>query len=365
MKTEKYFRDKPYNSLPLLPPKKEVESKAILKKAISANKALANLKGSGKNIPNQSVLINAISLQEAKLSSEIENIVTTNDLLYRAFSSELKNIDVNTKEVLHYQEALWQGYIDMKQTSLLTTNSFITIVNKIKENDGGIRNIPGTRIENKNYQIIYTPPEGVELIRDKLQNLEEFINTDGDDIDHLIKMAIIHYQFEAIHPFPDGNGRTGRIINILYLIQKGVLDIPILYLSKYIIEHKSDYYKLLRCVTEEGDWESWILFMLDAIEKMAFFTQKKIDDIYELMQSTAKDIRKTIPKIYSKDLVEVLYGLPYCKIKFLEEAGLGTRKTVSNYLTQLEKNKVLESVKLGKEKIYINKAFYEILIRNT
>ena len=354
----------PYSSLPLLPPKEEVETKRILKKAISANKALAGLKGSGKNIPNQTVLLNAISLQEAKLSSEIENIVTTNDALYKAFGSESKTIDNNTKEVIHYQDALWQGYTELTKTTLLTTNLFVRLVNTIKENNIGIRKHKGTKIMNQQGKVIYTPPEGEDLIREKLHNLETFMNTDEDEIDYLIKMAIIHYQFEAIHPFADGNGRTGRILNILYLIKKELLDIPVLYLSKYIIEHKSDYYRLLKAVTEDNNWEDWIWYMLDAIEQMAIFTQTKIDSIYKLMTDTGESIKKKLPGLYSKDLVEVLFRLPYSKIKFLEEAGLGSRKTVSGYLSSLEEAGFLKSVKVGKERIFVNQPFYELLIKS-
>ena len=359
-----YNPETPYNALPLLPPSKDVETKLILKKAILANKAVAALKGSGEKIPNQTILINSISLQEAKLSSEIENIVTTNDELYKAFSSETKNIDSNTKEVVHSQDALWHGYTHLKTKPLLTTNVFIDIVNIIKENKSGIRKHSGTKIVNQKNKIIYTPPEGENIIRVKMADLEKFINLDDDEIDPLIKLAIIHYQFEAIHPFADGNGRTGRIINILYLIQKGLLDIPILYLSKYILERKSDYYRLLKEVTENQNWENWIWYMLDAIEQMAFFTQKKIDSIHKLMLEKSEQIKNKLPKVYSKDLVEVIFRLPYCKIKFLQQAGLGSRKTVAGYLSLLEKNHFLKSAKVGKERIYINDAFYQALIKN-
>src|SRR5215210_201482 len=235
-----FDKNSPYDQLPLLPPQTEIDSKEILKKAIRANKALAKLVGSGRQLPNQSMLINAIALQEAKMSSEIENIITTNDELYQALSADKLTNDPNTKEVLHYQNALWDGYQQVRKKGFINTNLFICIYNIIKETNAGIRNTPGTKISNKkNNEIIYTPPEGETIIRDKLKNLEDFINNNDDDVDPLIKMAIMHYQFEAIHPFSDGNGRTGRILNILYLINNGLLEIPILYLSKYIIENKS------------------------------------------------------------------------------------------------------------------------------
>lgn len=246
-----FKKEQPYNSLPLLPPSIELETKDILKAAIDANKSLAELKGIAKTIPNQSILISTLPLQEAKLSSEIENIATTNDKLYEAFASSSENYDPQTKEVLRYREALWEGYNKLNKRGLLTTNLFVEIYRRIKGTDAGIRNTPGTRIKNSKGEILYTPPEGEIIIREKLKNLEEFIHNTGDNIDPLIKMALIHYQFEAIHPFTDGNGRTGRIINVLYLIQQNHLELPILYLSRFIIENKNKYYELLRNVTEK------------------------------------------------------------------------------------------------------------------
>ncbi|MCD6459500.1 Fic family protein [bacterium] len=356
-----FNRELPYTSLPLLPPKTDIETKTILKKAISANRALANLKGSGRNIPNQSVLIHCISLQEAKLSSEIENIVTTNDELFQAASSDKKIKDPNTKEVIHYQEALWQGFKHIKKTSVMNTNLFIKLVNIIKENTAGIRNCTGIKVATLSGKTIYTPPDGEKIIRDKLENLEKYINENNDDIDPLIKMAVIHYQFEAIHPFFDGNGRVGRIINVLYLIHAQLLNIPVLYLSKYIIENKSRYYKGIINVTEKQQWESWILYMLDAIEQTAIYTQEKIDSIYDLMQRTKRIMKEKLPKIYSKELLELLFHLPYCKIKFIENEKIAKRQTASSYLTQLSDIGILEAVKVGKEMLYLNKEFYSLL----
>ncbi|MCH8874965.1 Fic family protein, partial [candidate division KSB1 bacterium] len=230
---------KPYNALPLLPPKADLETKAVLKKAIAANKALAELKGLGQTIPNQTMLVNTITLQEAQASSEIENIITTADALFRAFSAKTGQIDPATKEVLRYREAIWDGYRALKSKSTLTTNLFIQIVQTIKKNQAGIRNTLGTKIaSDRTGEVIYTPPEGEEVIREKLKNLEEYIHS-VNKIDPLIKLAVIHYQFEAIHPFSDGNGRTGRILCILYLIQQNLLELPVLYLSQYIINRKS------------------------------------------------------------------------------------------------------------------------------
>lgn len=253
----KFNQNVPYNDLPLLPPDCNLETPEILKKAISAGRALAELKGLGNAIPNQSILINSITLQEARASSEIENVITTNDALFKAFATKTGQIDPATKEVLHYRSALWEGYNTLKTQNLLTTNVFIRLVQTIKQNDAGIRKTTETHLCNdKTGEIIYSPPEGENIIRNKLGNLETFIHAD-DGIDPLIKLSIIHYQFESIHPFSDGNGRTGRIINILYLVQQKLLNLPVLYLSKYIIEHKSDYYRLLRAVTTKQEWISW------------------------------------------------------------------------------------------------------------
>jgi Fic family protein len=357
-----FNKNTPYNNLPLLPPKEEIESKEILKKAISANKALAKLVGSGKQLPNQAILINSIGLQEAKLSSEIENILTTNDKLYQAFASEKIITDSNTKEVLHYQEALWEGFQFVKKQELITTNLIIHLCKIIKETDAGIRKTTGTKIANSTTgEIIYTPPEGEDIIRAKLKNLEEYININDENVDPLIKMAVIHYQFESIHPFHDGNGRTGRILNILYLLNNHLLEIPILYLSKYIIDNKTNYYKGLRTVTEKGEWKDWILYILDAVEQTSLYTQKKIDGIIALMQETDLFLKEKASDIYSKELLEIIFRQPYCKRKFLEDVHLVKKKTAGVYLAELETIGILRSIKYGKEKLYINKKLYELL----
>ena len=358
-----FKRDQPFNDLPNLPPKADMESRAILKKAIKAHKALAKLAGSCKLLPNQSMLINTIGLQEAKLSSEIENIVTTNDELYRAFSSDIIVTDAAVKEVLHYQEALWQGYTFVKEKGFLSTNLFIKIFNIIKETNDGVRKTTGTKILNAaTGEIIYTPPEGEELIRKKLKNLEDYMNTAGDDdTDILIKLAVMHYQFEAIHPFSDGNGRTGRILNILFLVMHDLLELPVLYLSKYIIENKTAYYNGLNQVTEKEQWENWILFMLNAIEETAGYTQQKIDAILLLMEETEKLLKQKTPEIYSKELLEIIFSQPYCKRKYLEEAGIVKKKTAGLYLTRLEEIGLMKGIKIGKEKMFIHRQLYEVL----
>jgi len=356
-----FKKDIPYNELPLLPPQVDIETKPILKQAIKANTELARLKGSAGIIPNQLVLFNSILLQEAKTSSEIENIVTTNDELYKAISTNAKKIDQNTKEVLHYRKALWQGFDTLKSKPFLTTRLFIDIVNIINENNAGIRKHPDTKIATSTGHVIYTPPEGENIILDKLSNLEKYINTHDDSVDPLIKCAVIHYQFEAIHPFADGNGRTGRIINILYLLQNKLLDLPILYLSKYIIRNKKEYYQKLRNVTEKQEWQSWILFLLRAIENTSKETLEKINKISSLLENTIKRVKTELPKIYSKELVELLFQLPYCKIRFLTDNDIAKRQTASEYLNQLENIGILFSIRVGKEKLFINKEFMEIL----
>ncbi len=352
----------PYNDLPLLPPDCNLDSADILKKAILAGRTLAELKGLGNTIPNQSILINSITLQEARDSSGIENIVTTNDALFKAFTASTKQIDTATKEVLRYREALWEGFNNLKKNNLLTTNSFIHLMQMIKQNNSGIRKTTGTHLSNdRTGQIIYTPPEGEHIIRNKLKNLEEFIHSD-DGIDPLIKLAIIHYQFEAIHPFADGNGRTGRIINILYLVQQQLLDLPVLYLSKYIIDHKNDYYRLIRSVTAKQEWKPWILFMLKAVEEMAKFSRKRILDIRNLMEQTIEKAKAKLPsRVYSKELIELIFHQPYCKASFLGEAGIAKRQSAAEYLKELEFIGILKSKKIGKENLYLNVKLYELL----
>jgi Fic family protein len=355
-----FNRALPYNDLPLLPPAVDLESKTVLKQAITANRLLAELKGAGNLIPNQAILLTALGLQEAKLSSEIENIVTTNDELYLAFADEGSDVNLATKEVLHYNEALWHGYRAVKEGRPLSTRLFEEIVQIIKPNSGGIRKVTGTKIANALSEVIYTPPEGEQIIRDKLFNLEKFLYSQ-DDLDPLIKMAAMHYQFEAIHPFLDGNGRTGRILNILYLVETRLLEIPVLYLSRFIIENKRDYYDNLRQVTEEGAWESWVLYMLHAVEQTALATRSKISSIHDLMEVVGERVQTELPKVYRKELIELLFRQPYCKIRFLEEAGIAGRQTASQYLKEIEQIGVLKGFKRGRELYYINVPFLNLL----
>jgi Fic family protein len=354
----------PYNDLPKLPPPHEIETKSVLKRAITANKALAELRCSGEWLPNQGIFIQALTLQEAKLSSEIESIVTTHDDLYRAFSSASLDDSPQTKEVLHYKEALWHGFEHIIINQMpISTNLMEKLFEIVKRIDGGVRKTTGTKLRNPaTGEIVYTPPEGEETIRRLLSNLETFINTtDIDDLDPLVKLAVMHYQFEAIHPFGDGNGRVGRILNILFLVSNGLLDIPVLYLSKYIIENKNDYYKNLRKVTEDHDWEPWILYMLTAIIETSQATHHKIMEIKKLMDETAKKIKEENHQIYSLDLVRIIHQQPYCKISFLVDAGIAQKQTASKYLQALADMGILLPLKKGREVYYINHKLFDIL----
>jgi Fic family protein len=356
-----FNREKPFNTLPLLPPATNLETQAILKKAIGARAAVAALNASNKRLPNESLLVNTVILQEAKLSSEIENIVTTNDELYQAVA--LDNVtDPNLKEVISYPQALWNGHQTVLKEGFINVGTLIEVMQTIKQTQSGLRKIPGTKIVNPlSNEVVYTPPEGEGVIIEKMRNLELYINDKTNALDPLIRMAVIHYQFEAIHPFHDGNGRAGRILNILFLNMEGLLESPILYLSKYILENKAEYYKKLRKVTERGEWEPWVLYMLSAVEETATHTERKIHEICELMDSTAQLIKEKKPQIYSKELVSVLFHLPYCKRKFLVDAGIVKEKTASKYLLELEEIGLLQSEKVGRERLYLHKAFLDLL----
>ncbi|MEP0814769.1 MAG: Fic family protein [bacterium] len=352
----------PYDELPLLPPKQDVETKAVLKQALAATRALAELKGAGGLIPDQAILINAIPLLEAKLSSEIENIVTTQDELFHAEATNPEKADADTREVLRYRTALRLGYdaIASRAISLeLIKNICSTILDRPMDFRAGqtdqvfIGN-PQTR------QPSYTPPRGGRALMSKLRNFESFLAGDNG-IDPLIKMAVAHYQFEAIHPFTDGNGRTGRILNILMLVRAGLLEIPVLYLSRFILENKSRYYRLLRGVTEHGEWEPWLVYMLKGVEETARWTTARIRAIRALFDETAGRIKRELPKVYSKELVEIIFRLPYCKIAFLVDAGIAKRQTASEYLRALEGIGVLRGEAAGREIVYRHPALLEVL----
>lgn len=355
---------KPYNDLPRLPPAAELDSKQILKAAMPARVAVAELRLAGRDIPDQSVLINTIPLLEAKDSSEIENIVTTNDALFREASHTDDGNDPAAKEALRYRAAIYSGAESLK-TRPLTARTAIEVCSQIKGVDLDIRATPGTTLRNSfTGEVIYTPPEGIDTLRGLLANWEQFANA-SDDVDPLVRMAVLHYQFEAIHPFIDGNGRTGRILNILVLIQAGLLDIPTLYLSRHIVRTKGQYYALLQGVTQRGEWEPWILYMLTAIETTANWTNARIRAIRDLMSDTAAYVNANASSIYSWELIQTIFAQPYTRIGHLVDRGVAKRVAASRYLKQLAAIGVLEEEKVGRDKLFIHRKYMKLLGSDT
>lgn len=356
-------QEAPFRLLEKLPPEREkIETLRILREANKATAALAELKGIANTIPNQSMLINAIVLQEAKGSSEIENIITTQDELYKALTINKSNLSPQTKEVVNYRKAIFQGFDLVKKQGFLRVNDIIDIQHELIGNNAGIRSTPGTVLKNDTTgEIVYTPPQDKKEIQELLSNFIEYFNKEKSEISPLINLAILHHQFESIHPFYDGNGRTGRILNILYLIINDLIDVPILYLSSYIIENKQDYYRLLNQTNRLGKWEEWILFMLKAVEVTSIQTIEKINTIRTLLDQTIERVKIDASKIYKKELVELLFEQPYSKIEFVVNQLGVERKAASRYLKELEKIGILESQKVGRETLYINKKLIEIL----
>lgn len=355
--------DRPYNELPPLPPLADLETKAVLKRCITARAALAELKQAAELIPNQTMLINTIPLLEAKDSSEIENIVTTTDLLFQYAQGGDNQADSATKEALRYRTALHSGFQSL-QTRPLCTATAVEICRTLKAAHMDIRRIPGTQLANdRTGEVIYTPPEGEANLRELLANWERFLHNEAD-IDPLVRMAVGHYQFEAIHPFADGNGRTGRVLNILFLIEQELLTLPILYLSRYIIANKADYYRLLLSITREHAWEPWLLYMLQAVEETARWTTAKIAAIRNLSEITATHVKTRVPKIYSRELVDVIFEQPYCRIGNLVDKQVAQRQAASRYLKELVAIGVLREVQVGKEKLFIHPKLMQLLIRD-
>lgn len=351
---------RPYNALPALPPKADVETRAILKSCIDARAAVAALRQAGTLIPNQGVLINTIPLLEAQASSEIENIITTTDALFRYSQIDPEQADPATREALRYRTALRQGVESLK-VKPLSTSTAIRVCSTIKGQEMQIRRVPGTTLTNPAKKaVIYTPPVGETLLREKLANWEKFIH-EQTQIDPLVRMAVAHYQFEAIHPFTDGNGRTGRVLNQLMLVEQGLLDLPVLYLSRYIIRNKADYYRLLMAVTRDAAWEKWILYILAGTRETAAWTTEKIRAIHDLMTHTAEYVRVRAAKIYSRELVELVFVQPYCRIQNVVEAGLGHRQTASVHLKTLAEIGILKEVTIGREKLFIHPKFVVLL----
>lgn len=347
-----------------MPPELRI-TEGVYIKTISANKALAELKGLAGLIPNQAIILNSLILKEAKDSSEIENIVTTQDELYKAFSTDSLSLEPAVKEVLNYREALWSGYEVVKKKKMITVREIIKIQEVLIGNNAGIRKQAGTALKNaRTGEVIYTPPFGKDVLENMLKNLEGYLNVDGIEVDPLIKMSIMHYQFESIHPFYDGNGRIGRILNVLYLILHGLLELPILYLSSYIIKNKKQYYIGLDEVRSKNNWEGWILYMLDSIEKTSIHTIGLIKSIKNLLDNAIDLVKTEKPKIYSKELIESLFNQPYCRISTLESQLNITRFTASKYLKELEEIKLLKGEKIGRDMLYINIPLYNLLKEN-
>lgn len=355
----KWQADRPYNDLPRLPPKIDVETRAILKQCITARAALGELKQAALRIPNQGMLINTLPLLEARASSEIENIVTTTDKLFRNMGNE-EHADPATKEALRYRRALFEGFKALSEHPL-STRTAEHICSTIKGVDMKVRTVPGTTLVNSaNNETIYTPPVGENLLRDLLADWERFIH-DAPQLDPLIRLSIAHYQFEAIHPFTDGNGRTGRVINSLFLIQESLLTLPILYLSRYIIENRADYYHLLQKVTSDQAWEPWLLYLIKGVEETAIWTTAKIDAISDLADHTTDYVRTRLPKIYSHELINLIFRLPYCRIGNLVSEGIAKRQTASIYLKQLTEIGVLAEADTTKEKLFIHPKLFALL----
>ena len=348
--------------LEMLPYKNvNLKTNKILEQLTVSSRALAELKGYANTIPNMHILINAVTINEAKDSSAIENIVTTHDDIYKVLT-ESGFKEENAKEVVDYRNAIWAGYEQIKKDGFINTNTIVKIQGIIEHNNAGISKLPGTELKNSlTGETIYTPPQNEEEIRDYLRNLEKFINNNEDGIDPLIKVCLIHYQFESVHPFYDGNGRTGRILNILYLVLNNLIDSPILYLSKYINKTKQEYYKLFNEVRNNNNYEEWILYILKGIEITSKETITLIEKIQDEMKNFKEEFRTKLPKIYSKELLESLFYEVYTKIAYIEKACDVTRLTATSYLNQLEEIGLLESEKIGREKIYKNLRLIKLL----
>lgn len=340
------------------------ETRAVLKQAALAHRYLAELKGVAATIPNEEILINTLTLQEARHSSEIENIITTQDDLYRAVVADEASINPQTKEVQDYATALRAGFRSVRQSRLLRLSDILVIQETLEKNRAGLRKLPGTALKNQaTGEVVYEPPQAAPEIENLMENLVAYLNDDElCDADPLVKMAIIHHQFESIHPFYDGNGRTGRIINMLYLVAKDLLDLPVLYLSRYLIQTKSRYYRELQAVRDTGDWEPWLMYMLEGVSQTAQQTIELIGQIRDLMQHTKHRMREECPKIYRHELLNNLFNHPYTKIEFVVEDLGVSRITATKYLDELVSIGLLEKIKVGRSNFYINAALMALFL---
>lgn len=348
--------------IPHLPLSYDLETKAVLKQLNQANRRLAELKGVALTIPNENILVSTLTLQEAKDSSEVENIVTTQDDLYQGAAESFSNFVANaaTKEVLNYREALQHGFHLVKEKGVLTSSVIKEIQKMLEHNSAGFRSVPGTALKRSDGKTVYTPPQDKQTILELMDNLERFINDDSlSELDPLIKLAIIHHQFESIHPFYDGNGRTGRIICVLYLVLTGCLDLPILYLSRYITHNKGEHYRLIQAIRDKNEdnaaeWEAWILFMLKGIEETAVETTRLVKGISKLMAEFKALLRPKFGKQYRHELLNNLFFHPYTKVEFLEKEMMVSRITANRYLNALVKTGLIERIKIGRSYYYIN-----------
>lgn len=350
-----------FNDLAPLPPPINLESVAVFKAALRANRYLAELKGYCQTLPNPEILLNTVALQESRDSSAIENIVTTQDELYQAILNPFDGLSANVKEVISYREAMYTGWDQLKKTGIFNGKLAVRIMQSFKFTDAGFLSAPGTKLNNPlTGQIVYSPPDP-QQIADKMAAWEKYINEATDNIDPLVVMALMHYQFEAIHPFADGNSRTGRILNVLLLVHNGLLTLPVLYYSRYIIQHKNNYYRNLRLVTEQEAWEPWILYMLSAVEETAVTTLDLIKRMIALKEETLQQIKGLTQKMPAYELNEIIFSYPYVKIRVLEEARIAGRQTASAYLQRLAELNILRPVKLGREVYYVNYRLMDLL----
>ncbi len=348
---------------PRLPLSVDLETKSVLKKLAAAHRALAELKGAAGLVPNEAILINTLSLQEAKDSSAIENIVTTHDDLYRSDDVADRFASLAAKEVYAYARALRDGFETVRTTGLITNNDILTMQATLERNQAGFRRLPGTALKNdKTGEVVFTPPQSFDEIASLMANLEAFINGGEDlDLDPLVKMAVIHHQFETIHPFYDGNGRTGRILNILYLVKENLLGTPVLYLSRYINQNKAEYYRLLQAVRTDGAWEPWLIYMLEGVEQTAGQTTRLVHAMRDLMLDHKVRLRTELPKIYSQDLLNNMFSHPYSKIAFVERDLGVSRITATRYLDEVTRIGLMRKLKVGRDSYYLNHALLDLL----
>lgn len=362
--------NKQYN-IPTLPLPYDLETKEVLKQLTRSHRKLAELKGVALTIPNERILISTLTLQEAKDSSEVENIVTTQDDLYKAdLNVKQSIINASTKEVLAYREAIEKGFQQVREKRLLTNNTIKQIQAELEHNRAGFRTAPGTKLERSDGKVVYTPPQDGAQIIEYMQNLETFINDEAmSELDPLIKMAIIHHQFESIHPFYDGNGRTGRIVNVLYLVTTGLLDLPILYLSRYITHNKGEYYRLIQTIRDKGtdnakEWIEWILFILKGIEETATETISLVKGISDLMNYYKSVLRPLFDKQYKHELLNNLFFHPYTKIEFMVRDMMVERRTAAKYLNMIVDAGLLRKEKIGQVNYYINTELINLFLNH-